>query len=271
MTHPVDRSEALAAHHLERFRADGHVRLPGVFTPAELAAFEPTLTALVDARNQRRDKPWAAQTTYERAFVQITNLWRDAARARQFVFGRRLARLAAELLEVESVRLYHDQALYKEPSIGPGGHTPWHADQYYWPLASDRAITAWVPLVDVPLEMGPLCFAPGSQHFPAGRELAISDESEARCAEALRDAGFGHRVEPYALGDVSFHLGWTFHNAPPNQTATTRKVMTVIYIDAAMRVAAPRHAAQEKDLEVWFPGLGPGDLAASELNPVLWP
>ena len=67
------------------------------------------------------------------------------------------------LLEVAGVRLYHDQALFKEAG---GGHTPWHADQFYWPLATDRTVTAWVPLVDVPMEMGPLAFATGSGSGP---------------------------------------------------------------------------------------------------------
>lgn len=271
MPRRLDAPVPLARAALEAFRRDGHVALRGVFSPAELAAYEPALTRLVAARDRHAAVAWGERTTYQKAFVQVTNLWRDDPVARAFVFGKRLARLAAELLEVQSVRLYHDQALYKEPSIGPGGHTPWHVDQYYWPLASDRSITAWVPLVDVPLAMGPLCFAPGSHRFDAGRHLAISDDSEEVCARALREAGFGHRVEPFALGDVSFHLGWTYHNAPANHTRDVRKVMTVIYIAEDMRVAAPRHAAQERDLEVWFPGLRPGDLAASELNPVLWP
>jgi hypothetical protein len=267
----LDSNHPLPAGALSTFRADGHVTLRGVFQPQELAAVEPELTRLVLAHDRHAAVPWALRTTYQRAFVQVTNLWRESELARAFVFGKRLAKLAADLLEVPSVRLYHDQALYKEPSVGAGGHTPWHVDQYYWPLATDRSITAWVPLVDVPLEMGPLAFAAGSQRFAAGRGLAISDESEAVCAEALRAGGFPHHLEPFELGDVSFHLGWTYHNAPPNRSPHTRKVMTVIYIDAAMRVAAPQHAAQEKDLEVWFPGLVPGDAAASELNPVLWP
>lgn len=40
-----------------------------------------------------------------------------------------------------------------------GGVTPWHADQYYWPLATDRSVTVWVPLQETPLPMGPLSFA----------------------------------------------------------------------------------------------------------------
>ena len=46
-------------------------------------------------------------------------------------------------LKVEGVRLYADQALYKKPH---GGYTPWHCDAVYWPLATDKAITAWIPL-----------------------------------------------------------------------------------------------------------------------------
>ena len=39
----------------------------------------------------------------------------------------------------KSVRLYHDQALFKEAG---GGITPWHQDQHYWPLDTDRTITS---------------------------------------------------------------------------------------------------------------------------------
>ena len=58
---------------------------------------------------------------------------------------------AAHLLGVDGVRLSHDQALFKEPG---GGRTPWHQDQCYWPLDTDKTITMWMPLVDVPGEVG---------------------------------------------------------------------------------------------------------------------
>ncbi len=93
----------------------------------------------------------------------------------EFVRGKRLARLATELLQVSGVRLYHDQALYKEAG---GGYTPWHVDQYYWPLNTEKSVTAWIPLHAVPLENGPLSFSVGSQRIKIGRDLEISDESE---------------------------------------------------------------------------------------------
>ena len=63
---------------------------------------------------------------------------------------------------VDGVRLYHDQALYKEPG---GGFTPWHQDQTYWPLDTTHTITMWMPLLDIPPNVGSMRFASGSHAF----------------------------------------------------------------------------------------------------------
>ncbi len=204
---------------------------------------------------------------YAQAFLQVTNLWRQSELVREFVFSRRLARLAAELLGTPAVRLYHDQSLYKEPG---GGITPAHADQFYWPLASDRTVTAWIPLQDVTEDMGPLGFYAGSHRCDFGRDLPISDESEQRIRAHLETLDYPFVVEPFAAGDVSFHLGWTFHRALANRSLAPRSVMTVIYMDAEMRLARPANAAQEVDARTWCPGVEFGEPAASALNPVLY-
>lgn len=206
------------------------------------------------------------QTTYQKAFTQVMNLWTVNEVVKEFVFSRRLASLAAQLLEVDSVRLYHDQALYKEKS---GGYTPWHADQFYWPLASDRAVTAWIPLQSTPIEMGPLVFCAKSQRYTGGRSLPISDESEAQLDALLHEQNFEIVEEPFALGDVSFHLGWTYHRAGPNTTDSARKVMTMIYMDADMRLKHPENDFQHADWQTWCPGAVPGEPIRTALNPVL--
>ena len=267
MIDDLDAAYVLEPAAIDGYRASGFVHLPGVLGAGTLERFGPEITAAVRETGPR-DRPMEERTTYERAFVQVMNLWRERAAVRSFVFGRRLARIAAGLLGVSGVRLYHDQALYKEPG---GGHTPWHADQYYWPLATDRCCTAWIPLQDVPLEMGPLAFAAGSHRLEVGRDLPISDESEARVARALGRAGPPQVEEPFALGDVSFHAGWTFHRAGANRTGRMRAVMTVIYMDADMRLAAPRNANQQNDWETWCPGAVVGEPIATPLNPVLFP
>jgi len=247
------------------FRRDGFVRLKAVLTAEEIARYGEAITRLTLAL-AKQQRPLEERSTYGKAFLQVTNLWEHDGAARAFVFGKRLARIAAALLEVEGVRLYHDQALVKEPG---GGITPAHADQYYWPLASDRAVTAWVPLHPVPREMGPIGFYAGSQRFEFGRDLQISDASERRVGAAMEKQGFPLVDDPFELGEVSFHLGWTFHRAGANRTASPRSAMTIIYMDRDMRLAEPS-AGQLADCEAFCPGVAVGELIASPKNPVLW-
>lgn len=217
-------------------------------------------------RRNAATSPLEERDTYHKAFLQVTNLWRTSDVARAFVFERRLADWAAELLGVERVRLYHDQALYKEPG---GGITPWHADQFYWPLSSDRTITAWVPLQATPLEMGPLAFAAGSHRMGFGRDLEIGDESERSLRRALESGRFTEVNEPFELGEVSFHSGWTFHHTGPNTSSTARAVMTVIYMADGIRLLAPERKQHYADWEAFMPGVQPGEVVDSPLNPVL--
>ena len=164
------------------------------------------------------------------------------------------------------MRLYHDQALYKEAG---GGVTPWHADQQYWPLETSKTITAWIPLQAVPIEMGPLAFGAGSHRFQAGRDLEISDESEQKLGQLLRDQS-KLIEEPFDLGEVSFHYGWTFHRAGINMTPQMRGVITIIYFDQDAIVAKPQNKNQLNDLNTWLPDAKIGQVAATRLNPVLY-
>ena len=76
--------------------------------------------------------------------------------------------------------------------------------------------------------------------------------------------------QPYELGDVSFHRGWTFHRAEPNRTATPRRVMTIIYLDADLTLATPRNDHQAADMAQWMPGVEPGEVPETPLTPVLY-
>ena len=261
----LDELYSLPASARRDFEADGFVHLPGVLDERDIATYEPAVTGSVIELNTMH-LPMSARTTYEKAFLQVSNLWRHSDVVRELVFSRRLAAIAAGLLGVDGVRLYHDQALYKEPG---GGHTPWHADQYYWPLATDRSVTAWIPLQETSLTMGPLAFARGSHRISFGRDLPISDESETALRAALAEQNFPLVQEPFAAGDASFHLGWTFHRAAPNASTLPRRVMTIIYIDADMPVAEPVNDQQRRDWGMWLGRTRVGQVPDTELNPVL--
>ena len=103
--------------------------------------------------------------------------------------------MAATLLGCDGVRLYHDQGLFKEPFGGP---TPWHQDQYYWPFVEDvPTITMWMPMVDVPAEIGTMTFASGSHLEPSLRGPGISDESQATFGEQLRERPAASPTAPW--------------------------------------------------------------------------
>jgi len=260
----LDAPHPLSSEQIAFYAEHGYVRLKQVLSPALLKHCRRIIAEEVAAFAVSRP-PLEQRTTYGKAFLQIGNLWERSNAIKQFVFGKRLARIAAELMGATGVRVYHDQALCKEPG---GGITPWHADQYYWPVASDRMVTAWVPLQETPEEMGPLAFCEKSHRFHFGRDLAISDESELTLKQAL--SSFRIEGSGFELGEVSFHAGWTFHRAGANATDRPRDVMTTIYMSEDMRLAAPRNSNQQTDRERWCPGVQVGQVISSPINPVIY-
>lgn len=262
----LDTPYALSDDQIAFYQTNRYIKLKEVLDAPTLDYFNEVISAKVAELNTATQR-LEERDTYGKAFLQLFNLWREDERIRALVFSRRVAKIAADLMQVEGTRLYHDQALYKEAG---GGITPWHADQYYWPLQTDKTVTAWIPLQATPLEMGPLEFSAGSHQIVEGRELAIGDESETIIQQRLRVTDFKHVVEPFDLGEVSFHSGWVFHRAGANSTDQMRKVMTVIYMDRDMVLKNPENKNQEHDWNTWCPGATIGEIINSPINPVLY-
>lgn len=260
----LDRPFSLTAEQIEEYETKGYIKFKHVLSPELLEHYRLAISQRV-AELSVDAVPLEQRDTYGKAFLQIMNLWTESDTVKEFVFGKRVARVAAELMRVSGVRIYHDQALYKEAG---GGITPWHADQYYWPVSSDKVVTAWVPLQDTPAEMGPLAFCEQSHRFQIGRDLEISDKSEMKLKEALQK--FHTEDSPFDLGDVSFHAGWTFHRAGANTTTRPREVITIIYMDENIRLIAPKNKNHVLDTERWCPGVQVGEVLASPLNPVIF-
>jgi ectoine hydroxylase-related dioxygenase (phytanoyl-CoA dioxygenase family) len=259
---PYDLTSAQIAF----YKKHQFIKLKQVLSEETLQYFNGVISEQVALMN-KEERTLEERSTYGKAFLQLFNLWREHVLVKELVFSKRIAQIASDLMEVNGVRLYHDQALFKE---GGGGITPWHADQYYWPLATDKTVTAWIPLQATPLEMGPLEFSAGSHAIMEGRELEIGDESEALIQKRLRVTDFEHIIEPFDVGEISFHSGWIFHRAGANSTPDMRKVMTIIYMDKDMLLKAPDNANQENDWHTWCPGATIGDVIDTPLNPVLY-
>ena len=258
--YPLTQAQ-IAFYEQQRF-----IKLKQVLNAETIAYFNEVISEQVTVMNQEQTA-LEERSTYGKAFLQLFNLWCENELIKELVFSKRLGQIASELMQVNGVRLYHDQALFKEAG---GGITPWHADQYYWPLSSDKTVTAWIPLQATPLEMGPLEFSAGSHAIVEGRELEIGDESEEIIQKTLRVTDFEHVVEAFDIGEISFHSGWIFHRAGANVTNQMRKVMTVIYMDKDMVLKAPDNANQENDWKTWCPGAQIGAVIQTPLNELIY-
>jgi ectoine hydroxylase-related dioxygenase (phytanoyl-CoA dioxygenase family) len=115
-----------------------------------------------------------------------------------------------------------------------------------------------------------MIFATGSHRATDVPRLPIGAASEAALASYVATRGFALASTALVAGDATFHSGRTLHSARPNLSATRREVMTVIYFADGARLRAPENPFQEADAKVFVPGVQPGELAASELNPLLW-
>ncbi len=261
----LDNEIPLTENQVQEFRNNGHLHVRGLLSPRELAVYREAINEAA-YRYNTETRALAERDTYGKAFLQIMNLWEVDEKVRAYTLAKRFAKMAAALLGVEKVRLYHDQALYKEAG---GGHTPWHQDQYYWPLDTSNTITMWMPLISIDETMGMLTFASGSHKAGEVENIAISDESDQLLNAYVKNKNYPiSRPASMEGGDASWHYGWTLHCAPGNQSDTTREVMTIIYYADGATVTQPKNQHQENDRQRWLSGVEPGAMAVSPLNPV---
>jgi ectoine hydroxylase-related dioxygenase (phytanoyl-CoA dioxygenase family) len=250
--------------HIEAFARDGFVVVENLFEESELDEFGPAVDRAVADEQSADTRPLAHKSRYQQSFMQCQYLWMRSDGVRRFSCHPRLARAAAELLGAEAVRMWHDQALYKEPG---GRRTDAHQDHAYWPLVEPSAITAWVPLDGSTRETGAMGYYPGSHRSGLDRFVNIFADDD---PEDLADDPVLAATEPVIVevpkGSVAFHHARTAHFALANESDRVRRVHTVIYIaDGTHRGADGRH------ISVDFDGIRPGEVVAGQSTPILWP
>lgn len=243
--------------HIRRFQADAFIKLPGVLTPGTVERLRARLRELLDA---------AVDPAV--GFQSREMMWLDDDLIRAAVLSPRIGGIGAALLGTGQVRLYHDNALSKQPGAG---RTPWHHDAHHFPLDSPDVLTAWIPLQPTPREMGPLAFARGSDvgELVAGLEFDKHGTSYDRgVSEAFRAHAVQVEDGPFAVGEVSFHAANCFHTAGPNRTTADRVVLATTYFADGTRVV-PSPTMVSGDWRKFIPGVDPGQIVASPRNPLL--
>jgi ectoine hydroxylase-related dioxygenase (phytanoyl-CoA dioxygenase family) len=245
----------------DRFGREGFVHVRGAIPADEIARYGEAVDEAVARRARLDTRRLDEKSAYEQSFIQCQYLWEDSPAVRPLTFHPTIGRLAAALLQAPMVRLWHDQALYKEAG---GRETEAHQDHPYWPIGGRDALTAWIPLARVDDQSGCMGYFPGS-HL-----------GEAEFVDIFTSPGAGKALEtrqrtapvwvPCEPGDVIFHHGLTAHLAKPNSSEQTRRVYTAIYFKDGARRAGPRpHPSVDRD------GIADGAVIEGAATPVVWP
>lgn len=256
MAEPYPLTEA----QIQQFEADSYIRLTGVLSPGALLLLRQESLRVFYAHND----PDPA-----RKFSSMELMWLESPIIRDIVTGRRFGQLAADLLRVPRIRMYHDDFLCKEPG---SGRTPWHYDGHHYPIATRNIVTTWIPLQPTDGRMGMLELARGMDthelvraipfdKFAPEHDRAIAAQLTARAVEIDR--------RPFALGEVSFQHSLNVHGASANHTSAQRLAYGASYFeDGARIVDSPTLVSG--DWQKFVPGGRPGEPLRSAYNPLAY-
>jgi hypothetical protein len=250
------------SEYVARFGRDGFVHVSGVLTLQEIETLGAAVDEAVRERKQHDLRTMDEKTPYEQSFLQCQYLWEDHPGIRGLTFHRKVGELMAAVLGCERIRLWHDQALYKEAG---GRETEPHQDHPYWPIAEKQTATVWIPFCKADEESGCMGYVPGSHEGPAEFIDIFNTPGDGnRLLEMWRDRDpvYVH-CEP---GDVIIHHGYTVHMAKPNRSDHTRRVYTAIYFaDGCHRRGDRPHPSVDRD------GIALGAEINGSATPIAWP
>jgi len=254
-------SEAALSDAVTAFRRDGYFHARALLDRREIEEFREAVDRAVAVRTVDDGRPLEERTPFEQSFTMCQYLWEDFPEVGRLTFHPKIAGMAAALIGAERLRLWHDQALYKEAG---GRETEMHQDHPYWPIAEPDALTAWIPLVEIDEKMGCMGYIPGSHK--GGVEFI----------DVFRTPGAGHAFEARQTkpanfiackpGDVIFHHARTVHAAKPNRSGQVRRVHTVIYFkDGSTRANDRPHYSLDRDQ------IAVGAKIDGRATPIVWP
>jgi len=253
---------ATLADYAARFRRDGFLHVPGVLTRDEIERHGAAVDEAVSVRKRGDTRRMDQKSPYEQSFLQCQYIWEDFPGVRPLTFHPKIGEIAAALVGGEAVRLWHDQALYKEAG---GRETEAHTDHPYWPIAEADTATVWIPLGEVDETSGCMGYVPSS-HRDGPEFVDIFQTPGAGKALEDKYAGTPPVFVRCAVGDVIFHHGATVHMAKPNRSDRTRRVYTAIYFrDGCTRGGERPHPSVDRD------AIADGAPIAGGATPIVWP
>ena len=255
----------------ESFQQQGYIVIEDFLDAAELDHWRTMTMEAVDERlasvaagqgngmtNVAKDDNY-----YSQVFIQCIRLADSHTGMKAIMTDERLGQAAGTLAGVDGVRIWHDQALFKQPYGNP---TSWHLDNPYWSFSSRQSISVWVALDDATLHNGCMWYLPGTH------KLATYDN--AGIGANMRDL---FKVYPEWLkmtavpatakaGSAVFHNGLTAHAAGANMTPGMRRAMTCAFMPDDSTFNGVQNILPKE----MFDSYKIGDKLDSDFNPLIW-
>lgn len=254
----------VTAAQIEQFRRDGFVVVDHLLTNEEVETFGAAVDRAVADRKRNDTRALGEKSLYEQSFTQCINLWEDNPEVLPLTFHPKISEAAAMLIGVPRLRLWHDQALYKDAG---GRYTEPHQDQPYWPMDEIDTLSAWITFDGSTRENGCMAYVPGSHLVGVKKFVNIfTADEKVKILEEPKIAAVPPVYVEVPRGAVAFHHGLTVHLAGANHSARTRRVHTMIYFrDGATRTKPYVHPSVDR------PGIKVGEPIDSDLTPLVWP
>lgn len=259
----------LTADQIDQYQRDGVLFFPGLLDGDEVAELKAAVLDSVEQMGNRkvtggeRDDMVAGDSYYDSVFTQRLNLWRINDTVKRYMLSPGLGRMLCDLAGQAGMRVWHDQALIKEPFGNP---TAWHLDNPYWSFYSRNSLSIWIALEEATPYNGCMCFLPGSQKLANFENVAISEQMTSLFEVYPEMKEIEPKAFPMKPGDCSFHNGLTAHGAGANMTRGRRIAMTCAYMPEGSTFNGKPNILPDRYVET----LAEGDvLENDELNPIV--
>lgn len=222
----------------DRYREQGYLILPGLFSPTEVQALLQELDApFVRERAYPTHDAAGGASRFAIWYELRSDLWGAASMA-----PRILDPLA--FLWEEAPAFYHGKVIFKEP--GAGASWEWHQDYGYWyhSFLQPRLASVWVALDPASSANGCLQVLPGSHrlgrldHIQRGDQMGIEPRRLAAVQE--RFPAIDCEVAP---GSAILFDSLLVHGSRPNRSDRPRRSFIMCYCAASTEELVPDRPA----------------------------
>jgi len=236
---PRAPSNYLTQKQADSYAADGYVVIPGVFDARTIARMQAEIDPV---QNRASVALLRLHPDKQPPFIIAKHLVSRSEWLRQLCGTGVMPSIAKDIMG-PAVRLYWDQAVYKEPVVSRAFE--WHQDNGTTFITPQHYATCWIAMTDATEETGCLSVAADLhkrgtlRHWRSDRGWVCLEGAPASCVSV-----------PMQAGDMAVFSSVTVHKTFPNRSSATRKAYVVQYApDGAVAITRAKDGSIRRELQ----------------------